>query len=309
MCKLNQKRKQEIELIKSIPPEDILNDLDIPYTKRPSYYECRAIWRGDKNPSLSVFKDGLYWKWKDHATGKAGSWIDLYIEIKGWDYITAVRYLRETFLFSFPQSRNNQTQKGQAKWELLTVKENPVRRPVIKNFLKEKRQIEHIPNWLLEIDYEVFNIETGEIKQFFGFGIKDKAGNYHIRNASSKITVKEVVLRMNEKEGTTYGILKKGSNKVVIVEGFIDGIRADELYPDFDILILNGIENYKKAFRELENYQELIIATDQDNAGEKVARLITDKFMFKKTIYRLEFPAKDLDVAVRENLNISLREL
>ena len=34
---------------------------------------CRAVWRGDRNPSLSLFQARGMWFWKDHATGESGN--------------------------------------------------------------------------------------------------------------------------------------------------------------------------------------------------------------------------------------------
>jgi putative DNA primase/helicase len=34
---------------------------------------CRAVWRGDRNPSLSLFVARGMWFWKDHATGESGN--------------------------------------------------------------------------------------------------------------------------------------------------------------------------------------------------------------------------------------------
>ncbi|WP_052605994.1 hypothetical protein [Calidithermus timidus] len=34
---------------------------------------CRAAWRGDRNPSLSLFRARGMWFWKDHATGESGN--------------------------------------------------------------------------------------------------------------------------------------------------------------------------------------------------------------------------------------------
>ena len=40
----------------------------------------RAVWRGDRHPSLSLFKKRGVWFWKDHATGKGGNAFHLLIE-------------------------------------------------------------------------------------------------------------------------------------------------------------------------------------------------------------------------------------
>ncbi|MER3556321.1 MAG: hypothetical protein C4331_18800, partial [Meiothermus sp.] len=34
---------------------------------------CRAVWRGDRHPSLSLFRARGVWFWKDHATGEGGN--------------------------------------------------------------------------------------------------------------------------------------------------------------------------------------------------------------------------------------------
>ena len=34
---------------------------------------CRAVWRGDTHPSLSLFQARGMWFWKDHATGESGN--------------------------------------------------------------------------------------------------------------------------------------------------------------------------------------------------------------------------------------------
>jgi 5S rRNA maturation endonuclease (ribonuclease M5) len=302
-----EKRKEEIQAIKELDPETVLNDLGIPYTKRPSYYEARAIWRGDRNPSLSIFRDGNTWRWKDHATGEAGTWIDLVMKVKGLGYVDAVRYLRENFLYSSSQSRKPQyqepikTQKPEGTWILQEVRELPLSHDV-KTFLYRTRKIKHFPNWLKAVEYDIMNSLTGEIITKTGFGIKDIAGNYHIRYARQDSKIKERVLRQNHEEGTTYSLIKKNGKKAVVVEGFIDGIRADELL-QADIVILNGVENWKKALEALKRYDEIYLALDNDDAGRKAEQEIV-RNLTGKEIVKLDFKAKDLDEAMRRGEGI-----
>lgn len=302
-----EKRKAELEAIKSIPPELIIADLGIPCIERPSYYECRAVWRGDKNPSLSIFPDGDKWKWKDHATGQSGSWIDLYMVARNMSYVEAVKYLRENFLGAeFDLSTSEPTQSK--KYEVLSIEEKPITRKVIKDFLKDHRKIEHIPNWLREIEYEIFDTQTGEVFNYFGFGVKDEAGNYHIRYATDKSKVKERVIGdEGREEGSTYTHIIKASDTVVVVEGFIDAIRAEQLFPGHDLVILNGVENIKKALPALARYKNIILATDQDNAGQKVRNTVKRQLPLSN-IYELKFNAKDLDEAVKRNLKIEIQK-
>ncbi len=305
-----EKRKEEIQAIKELDPEAILSDLGIPYTRRPSYYECQAVWRGDRNPSLSVFNDKGVWRWKDHSTGESGTWIDLVMKVMNCDYVDAVRYLRENFLYSSSQSRKPQQpekpeQKQEATqgiWILQEIRELPLSKE-IKTFLYRTRGIKHFPTWLKQIEYETMNSYTGEIITRTGFGIKDIAGNYHIRYARQDSKIKERVLRQNHDEGTTYSLIKRNGKKAVVVEGFIDGIRADELIPDADLIILNGVENWKKAIEPLKRYDEIYLALDNDDAGRKAEQEIV-RNLTGKEIIRVDFKAKDLDEAMRRGEGI-----
>ena len=307
-----EKRKAELEAIKSISPEEIIADLGIPCKRRTSFYECRAVWRGDRNPSLSIFSDGEHWKWKDHATGEGGTWIDLYMVARNMSYVEAVRYLRERFLAGADLlTENNLTSQPttQSRFKFLEIREKTITKDVIKRFLKEHRKIEHIPNWLKEIEYEIFDTETGEIFNYFGFGVKDEAGNYHIRYATDKAKVKERVIgHEGREEGSTYTHIIKASDTVVVVEGFIDAIRAEQLFPKHDLIILNGVENIKKALPALAKYKSVIVATDMDNAGQKVRNIIKRELALTD-IYELKFNAKDLDEAVKQGLQIKVEKI
>lgn len=323
--KYQEKRKEELEAIKEISPEEIIADLGLQCIKRHNYYECRAIWRGDRNPSLSIFKSPTgKWIWKDHATGETGTWIDLYMTASNMSYVEAVRYLRENFLsadFYTTKRKDNAESKNQffssssqtqSKYKILSVEEKEISKQVIRNFLKEHRKINNIPSWLRQIEYEVADLETGEIFKYFGYGVKDTAGNYHIRYAINKSKTKERVLRLNQDDGSTYSLISKNSNKLVIVEGFIDGIRADELFLNADILILNGVENTKKALDTIAKYDEIIIATDNDVAGVKARVQIIEHLKNKcKQIYKVEFDEniKDLDDAVKNNKEIKIKKI
>lgn len=61
----------------------------------------RAAWRGDRNPSLSLFKKRGVWFWKDHATGKGGNAFHLLIEA-GYTRAQAAELLKDTNPISSP---------------------------------------------------------------------------------------------------------------------------------------------------------------------------------------------------------------
>ena len=57
--------------------------------------KCLAVWRGEKNKSVSVFqKDGIgIWLFKDHATGQCGNALSFLVEIVGYLKSLAIKEL------------------------------------------------------------------------------------------------------------------------------------------------------------------------------------------------------------------------
>ena len=320
-----RKRQEETEQIKRLDPDVIARDLNIPLKWQGTYYLGRATWRGDKNPSLSIQQNSAgHWLWHDFGTNKGGSWIDLYMEARNMSYVEARNYLLERFL-NIEIQRKDQTQpksqpqeeeqisttKGSIEekkevWKLLSVEESDISDHT-RAYLKKYRQIEHIPNWLREITYQMANTETGEVREIKAFGIRDNNGNWHVRYAIPNAKVKERVITLSS-EGSTYSLIKKsdGFDSVIIVEGFIDGIRADELWVDKDIVILNTVENWKKPIGVIQQYKMVYIATDTDQPGQTVAKELAQ---YCNQAIRVKFTSKDLDEAIKRGDKIAYEKM
>jgi len=283
------RRQRELHAIKTIPPERILSDLSIPFVKRPSYIEALAVWRGDKRPSISIQQNDLgEWLWHDFGSGKGGSWIDLLMELYDWDYLTAVRFLRERYLegelLSFPE-RPNPTPAGRS---FKLVKESSVSHPALVKYLRD-RKIEKIPEWLRELHYEIGG------KRYFGVGIKTARGGWAVRNPLGKWTLGK----------SSYSLIKRGSSTLAVFEGLFDALSWEQLEPvRADLLILNSTANLKGALPVIESYSTVITAFDNDEAGE-LARKEVER---RVKALRLCFRAKDLNGALVEGEPVKLRD-
>jgi hypothetical protein len=56
----------------------------------------RAVWRGDRNPSLSLSRHQAgRWLWHDHTTGEGGNAFDFLTKVMGWERKEAAAHLKE----------------------------------------------------------------------------------------------------------------------------------------------------------------------------------------------------------------------
>jgi len=278
-------RQTELHHIKSIAPEIILNDLGIPFVKRPSYIEAPAVWRGEKRPSVSIQQNDFgEWLWHDFGSDEGGSWIDLVMILYGWDYITAVKFLRERYLGNseiqtpkiIPKSQRISTVK------ILEVKE--VSHPALKKYLRE-RKIEKIPEWLRELHWEVKG------KRFFGVGTRIIAGSWTVRNKLGKWNIRE---SSNQKH--SFSLIEKGSSYLAVFEGLFDALTWEQLgLKETDILILNSVSNLDRTMEVFRKYEVLILGLDNDDSGNLARRKIESQYSEK--VLNLGFSAKDLNEA------------
>jgi hypothetical protein len=287
-------RQEELHRIKSVAPEIILNDLGIPFIKRPSYVEAAAVWRGEKRPSVSIQQNDFgEWLWHDFGSDKGGSWIDLVMVIYGWDYVTAVKFLREKYLGAFEIQIPKIIPKSQrvSIVKILEVKE--VSHPALKKYLKE-RKIEKIPGWLRELHWEVKG------KRFFGVGTRTITGSWTVRNRLGKWNIRE-----SSNQRHSYSLIEKGSPYLAVFEGLFDALTWEQLgLKETDILILNSVSNLDRALEVFRKYEVLILGLDNDNSGNLTRRKIESQY--SERILNLWFSAKDLNEAFWKGEKIEL---
>jgi len=67
------------------------------------------------------------------------------------------------------------------------------------------------------------------------------------------------------------------------------GVKTD------DIVILNGVGNVRQAIPEVLGFKQVIIATDNDKAGQETAQLIAQNLKPNQKAFRLKTVTKDVD--------------
>ncbi|MEO1923564.1 MAG: hypothetical protein ABGX25_03475, partial [Nautiliaceae bacterium] len=141
---LKEIRREELEIIKNIDPEEVFNILGISnYKKAPGgYYYLSSPLREDKNSSFVVFYGTKRnaWIYYDYATGWSGTLIDLWQELYGLSYEEAVKELREIFNVNLLEEEKL---KINSELDLNKVKENKqkLKENVLKLKEKNKSQV------------------------------------------------------------------------------------------------------------------------------------------------------------------------
>ncbi len=307
-----KRREEELEAIKNIPPEVIFEDLGIEYKVVSRRLCIYAPWRDEKKPSVYIErKENGHYVWKDFGSDEGGTWIDFFMKLNDWGYVETVKYLREHYLgvdteLAKEVERKSSFSFGSRKYEILQVKEEEVSHPVLKRYLR-KRGITKIPEWLKELHYTLKDKETGEEKHYFALGVKTLSGSWILRNPLMK-------LNLTTKEGQehTFAYISQGQRKLYITEGMFDALSLYQLKgkEDFDLIILGGVGNAKKLFNKgvLYLYDQIIVATDRDEAGEKFFKELLNYFISKRKnppkVIRLTFEEKDLNEAIKKGKTV-----
>lgn len=341
---LNEIRREELQLLKELDPELVLGKLGIPFELKNGYYLLRSPLRKDTNPSFQVFwgTERGCWIYMDFGTGWRGSSIDLWKEVKGLSYTEAVRDMRETFGINLLEDekdfrtikerlereirtvrefqRNKRRELAKREKEELRKAEKLIRHRILKvkepshtallNYLK-KRGIRELPDWLKEVYY----LYKPNGKTYFGLGVKDKNGVWHIRNAyDGEGKVKKLNIITTPDQKPTYTLIKRGGDKVVIVEGLFDALTINQIGKgDFDIVILNSTTHTDDLIEsgELKGYKTVYLALDNDLAGKEAEEKLYNYLKKIKgvKIYRLKHNSKDLNEALTNKEKIEKEDI
>ena len=224
-----------------------------------------AFDREEKTPSLSVdFKNNTAF---DFGTGKSYDSISIVQAMKRCSVSDALKYL-EPFDFSFQKQNLNLNQNLKLEslpkgYEIIDFKE--IQHPALLDYLKS-RNVEDQKKWVEEVHYRMND------KNYFGIGFKNDSGGYEIRNAYSKIC-------LGKKDITS---IKNDSKEVRIFEGFFDflSFKKVENYLEketSDYIILNSVSMVHKIKKALENYNNIELYFDNDEAGTRAVELVKNE--------------------------------
>ncbi|KQT24143.1 hypothetical protein ASG22_08995 [Chryseobacterium sp. Leaf405] len=148
-------------------------------------------------------------------------------------------------------------------YEILDIKN--IQHPALLEYLKE-RNVENKTQFLKEVHYQMND------KNYFGIGFKNDSGSYEIRNKYSKIC-------LGKKDIST---IKNGSDSLRIFEGFFDFLSFKnvekflEKEPS-DYIILNSVSMISKIKNSIENYENIELYFDNDEAGNRAVEMIKNE--------------------------------
>ena len=190
----------------------------------------------------------------------------------------------ESQSFSSFQKQNIPDRKfeNQSKnYEILDV--NEMRHPVLLEYLSE-RKVGDQTQFLHEIHYRMND------KNYFGIGFKNDSGGYEIRNKYSKIC-------LGKKDIST---IKNGSESLRVFEGFFDFLSFKNVEEFLqkeaaDYLILNSVSMISKIKKSLDNYENIELYFDNDEAGNRAVEMIKNENEIAEDCRVLYSDFKDLN--------------
>jgi len=298
-----QVRQSELNELKKLPPEAVLEKLGIQYKKQGNAFVFSAPYRKDRNPSCRI-EPSRYgdWHWVDFGTNQRGTYIDLLLNM-GYSYKQSIDLLRKvrktldkaeagqrsltlaTGSVSLRQSAPPKERHGEKEVNLNVISKPAKEVPEVLTFLSKTRGYKTVPDWL-----NYYKVEK-DGKVYTGYGTTATNGSIHLRflgNASFK----ELCIG-----NSSFTHIKQGnSNTCYIVEGVHDAIALWSYgVKNDDILILNGVGNAKQVLNAISNYRQVIIATDMDKAGQETAQIIAKSLKPNQKAFRLVTNAKDVD--------------
>ena len=231
-------------------------------------------------------------KWYLFSEGIGGNNVDL---LKKYLNKTTSEVLiwAEDQSFSSFQNQNIPYQKfenSSKNYEILDVKE--IQHPALLEYLRE-RKVENQTQFLYEIHYRMKD------KNNFGIGFKNDSGGYEIRNKYSKIC-------LGRKDVST---IKNGAESLRVFEGFFDFLSFKNVEnflvkEPSDYLISNSVSMISNIKNLLENYENIELYFDNDDAGNRAVEMIKNENKNAEDCRVLYSDFKDLnDWLVHKNLS------
>ena len=249
-------------------------------------YLCRAPWREDKHPSLTVTPNGR--GWKDHATGEHGSIIDLVMRCLNTNDVRRVlEELDKANLSPFDQQKilGGSKEKGngfafidvmplQSKGLYAYLHSRCINTTIAKRFLKEAHY-----------GFEV----RDDGKYLYALAYGNDKGGYELRSCSYKGST-------HPKWITTH--YYKENAPTIVFEGFMDMLSFATLCSEIrhNYLVLNSIVNTDAAIEVLKKVENTVyLCLDNDKGGDDATKRILDVLPSAIDIRGRFAPSKDVN--------------
>ena len=174
-------------------------------------------------------------------------------------------------------------------YEIFEIKN--IQHSALLEYINE-REVANQAKFIQEIHYRMNG------KNYFGIGFKNDSGGYEIRNKFAKIC-------LGKKDIST---IKNGSKSVKIFEGFFDflSFKNIEKYLEkepSDYIILNSVSMIYKAQKSLEDYKNIELYFDNDEAGNRAVEILKKELNYVEDGRILYSGFKDLNEYLIQKTN------
>lgn len=134
----------------------------------------------------------------------------------------------------------------------------------LKKYLNERGLSKKVYPYLKEVKFTINS------KKLYAIGFQNLSGGWELRNTFYKGSILKKDI----------SVITNNSDKVLVFEGFIDGLSFIELQEDFcfDVIILNSISMLGKVKNFIQEYSEICLFLDCDNAGIKATNFLLTEF-------------------------------
>ncbi|MCO6490877.1 MAG: toprim domain-containing protein [Phaeodactylibacter sp.] len=247
------------------------------------YWYCSPF-RKEKEPSFHTSYLGGKWIWNDFADS-GGTVIDFVMRHEGHSKVSdALQFLESLYRSQSPRSSRKpdnslfsfQQQSAPQARQLEFIEAREIENPAIMEYLTEKRKISGFlaRKYLKEIRYR--NLVNG--KEYFAFGMQNRAGGYEIRSAQDDYPFKSALIT---RDITIIRGFRSGNGVVDVFEGMTDFLslltmmKTDCLAGD--CIVMHSLSSYNKASAFIKEKGYSAINTFLDN--NKSGREHTEKFI------------------------------
>lgn len=249
------------------------------YVKSEQYWYLSPL-RQEDTPSFKV-NDRLN-EWYDFGAATGGDLVELGKHLYGTDRVSEVlfRIERQEGIHDLPRIRLPVVMLQPVEADMRDVRVVPLRHHALLSYLRSRMIDADIGKMFCkEVHYVLRN------RPYFGLAFGNQSGGYEVRNPYYKGCLKNKDVSMiRYSHGET-------QSHVCVFEGFMDflsymtlrqaGDKAICIEAPCDYLVMNSVNNLKKALVRLQEYPFIHCYLDNDLAGQKTVESIASLFAGK----------------------------
>lgn len=282
----------------TIPLEEVLQILGHLPTKQnekeawflnPFANENHASFKLDKRNNI----------WYLHSEGIGGNNIDFMMKYLKASVKEVLEWAEKQNFSSFHQQNVIHSINSKPNYQITEIKE--LQNEHLKSYLHQRGLSQVVYPLIKEIHFRI-----GE-KNLYAIGFENLSGGWELRNPFYKgsLLKKDIsILNFNNESHNQ----NKTGKRIAVFEGFMDALSFVEIKPFFNgyLLVMNSISLLNRTKEYLQNYSEIHLFLDYDNAGEICKNEILKSFPEAKDhseIYALHKDLNDYLKSKKENKN------